>query len=139
MVFLNNIHFIFSNIFHKLKYMGRDELIEKTQCLWPCSFMDYQVSKNLKLISEDLLISLKVIGEPLIIPYKDKGTILVPRFATASVQVLTEVEAFSFGSLVADCGGVLGLFLGFNFLMIWDCVVMIVEKIQHKKSLNILE
>ena len=119
--------------------MGRDELIEKTQCLWPCSFMDYQVSKNLKLISEDLLISLKVIGEPIIIPYKDKGTILVPRFATASVQVLTEVEAFSFGSLVADCGGVLGLFLGFNFLMIWDCVVMIVEKIQQKKSLNIFE
>ena len=118
--------------------MGRDELIEKTQCLWPCTFMDYQVS-YVKWISEDFLISLKVIGEPLIIPYKDKGTILVPRFATASVQVLTEVEAFSFGSLVADCGGVLGLFLGFNFLMIWDCVVMIVEKIQQKKSLNIFE
>ena len=38
-------------------------------------------------------------------------------FATASVQVLREEEAFTFGSLVADCGGVLGLFIGFNFLM----------------------
>ena len=41
-------------------------------------------------------------------------------FATASVQVLREEEAFTFGSLVADCGGVLGLFVGFNFLMVWD-------------------
>ena len=82
---------------------------------------------------------MKVIGEPIIIPYKDVGTILVPRFATASVQVLTEVESFSFGSLVADCGGVLGLFLGFNFLMIWDIIVLIVEKIQHKKFSNIFE
>ena len=39
-----------------------------------------------------------------------------------SSNILTETEelAYSLSSLVADCGGVLGLFVGFNFLMIWD-------------------
>ena len=39
-----------------------------------------------------------------------------------NVLVLKEEEAFSFGSLVADCGGVLGLFVGFNFLMVWEWI-----------------
>ena len=51
-------------------------------------------------------------------------------FATASVQVLREDEAFSIGSLVADIGGVLGLFVGFNFLMVWDWLTGIMEKIK---------
>ena len=51
-------------------------------------------------------------------------------FATASVQVLREDEAFSVGSLVADIGGVLGLFVGFNFLMVWDWLTGIMEKIK---------
>ena len=42
---------------------------------------------------------------------------------STSVQVLREEEAFSFESLVADCGGVLGLFIGFNFLMIWEWIL----------------
>ena len=50
-------------------------------------------------------------------------------FAMASVQVLREEEAFTFGSLVADCGGVLGLFVGFNFLMVWDWLVLFVGKL----------
>ena len=36
----------------------------------------------------------------------------------------TEEEAYSIGYLVADCGGVMGLFVGFNFLMIWDLVYL---------------
>ena len=46
---------------------------------------------------------------------------------SSNVLVLKEEEAFSLGSFVADCGGVLGLFVGFNFLMIWDCLVYIYE------------
>ena len=38
---------------------------------------------------------------------------------SSTVRIETEVEAFPFESFVADCGGVLGLFIGFNFLMIW--------------------
>jgi len=31
-------------------------------------------------------------------------------------------------SLVADVGGELGLFIGFNFLMVWDWIVLGVER-----------
>ena len=48
-----------------------------------------------------------------------------------TVQVLKEEEAHSFSSLVADVGGVLGLFIGFNFLMLWDWIVWGVQKIHN--------
>ena len=55
---------------------------------------------------------------PMVLPNGE--TSLTLTFASATVQILREQEAYSFLSLVADCGGVLGLFIGFNFLMIWD-------------------
>ena len=47
--------------------------------------------------------------------------------------IITETEelAYSLSSLVADCGGVLGLFIGFNFLMIWDFLCYGIQKIKH--------
>ena len=50
-------------------------------------------------------------------------------FASDTVTVKREEEAFSFGSLVADCGGVLGLFIGFNFLMVWDWIIIMFERL----------
>ena len=41
-------------------------------------------------------------------------------YASATIEVLKEEEALSFLDLVADVGGVLGLFIGFNFLMVWE-------------------
>ena len=62
---------------------------------------------------------LQMTEAPTVHPYNG-SSMLVPMFASSSVQVLREEEAFSFSDLVADCGGVLGLFVGFNFLMVWD-------------------
>ena len=53
-----------------------------------------------------------------------------------SVEVLTEEEAYPFLSLVADVGGVLGLFIGFNFLMVWDWIVMGLQKFCTKIKNN---
>ena len=53
-----------------------------------------------------------------------------------SVEVLTEEEAYTLLSLVADVGGVLGLFIGFNFLMIWDWIVMGLQKFCTKIKNN---
>ena len=50
-------------------------------------------------------------------------TAIIPYFTSESVQVSYEEEAHSLGSLVADIGGVLGLFVGFNFVMVWDWIV----------------
>ena len=51
-----------------------------------------------------------------------------------SVEVLTEEESYPTISLVADVGGVLGLFIGFNFLMIWDWIVMGIQKFCTKNN-----
>ena len=47
--------------------------------------------------------------------------------------IITETEelAYSLSSLVADCGGVLGLFIGFNFLMVWDFLCYGIQKIKR--------
>ena len=108
--------------------MDRDELIKATKCLMPCSFMEYKVPI---LIPNYLVISiiynfLQMTEDPVNYPSetaKSDGTVLlVPMFSSDKVQVLEEAEAFPFSSLVADIGGVLGLFVGFNFLMVWDWV-----------------
>ena len=61
-----------------------------------------------------------------------KYTSIRPSFVSNKIQVLKEVEAYPILSLVADVGGVLGLFIGFNFLMLWDWIVWMVEKCWSK-------
>ena len=56
-------------------------------------------------------------------------TSLYTLYTTNSVEVYMEEEAFSFDSLIADIGGVLGLFIGFNFLMVGDWIVFCMQKI----------
>ena len=46
-------------------------------------------------------------------------------FESSTVNIVKEEEAYSLESFVADIGGVLGLFVGFNFLMAWDLVVFL--------------
>ena len=45
--------------------------------------------------------------------------------ASSSIIMEKEEEAFSFESLVADVGGVLGLFIGFNFLEIMQFFIVL--------------
>ena len=51
-------------------------------------------------------------------------------FGNNEVQVEEEKFAFSLPSLVAECGGTLGLFVGFNFLMVWDFVIKSLVKMK---------
>ena len=62
-------------------------------------------------------------------------TIFNPMFTSDSVLVMREQWAFSFGALVADCGGVLGLFIGFNFLMVCDWIVSVVSSLVRRVGL----
>ena len=57
-------------------------------------------------------------------------TRLIMNLASKKILVEREVESYSFLSFIADCGGILGLFIGFNFLMIFDLFVEIKNKIK---------
>ena len=59
-------------------------------------------------------------------------------FTSATVSVQKEEMEFSFDDLVADCGGVLGLFIGFNFLMVWDFIFFIIKNFVKKSSIKYL-
>ena len=63
----------------------------------------------------------------------DVRTVLVPMFGSSTVTVLREEEAYSLLSLVSDCGGLLGLFIGFNFLIFWDSVVWAARRILPRR------
>ena len=48
------------------------------------------------------------------------------------LSVQKEEIEFPFADLVADCGGILGLFIGFNFIMVWDLIVSMSKNILTK-------
>ena len=52
-------------------------------------------------------------------------------FGNGLTLVEEEIYNFNIVDLVADCGGILGLFVGFNFLMVWDFLVSFVKKIKE--------
>ena len=76
--------------------------------------------------------------DPIIVPQEDTELILA--YTGNSIEVQKEEEAYSFLSLVADVGGVLGLFIGFNFLMIWDltvsALIMVPKVLKTRKTLK---
>ena len=70
------------------------------------------------------LYSFQVTEDPIIVPQED--TELQLAYAGTSIEVQREEEAYSFLSLVADVGGVLGLFIGFNLVWDWTVSALIV-------------
>ena len=70
------------------------------------------------------------------IPHSNPNvTTLDIKFDSPIITTEEEVMAYSFGSLIADFGGLLGLFVGFNFLMIWDCILYALTCLKSKKEL----
>ena len=108
-------------------------IINKTKCLMPCSFLEYKVFNSaywewvyVQTISWDHKKKmLQLTEDPIVYPSGGEAEVWISAiFSSSSIQVMREEEAYSFLSLVADCGGVLGLFVGFNFLMVLDSVFM---------------
>ena len=59
-----------------------------------------------------------------------RQTYLWITFSSTKLTVKKEIESYSKLDFVADCGGLLGLFIGFNFVMFWDLIVLIYQKIK---------
>ena len=60
---------------------------------------------------------------------------------SSNILVLKEEEAFSFGSFVAECGGILGLFIGFTFLELWawtwNVLQFVVNSVKENKLFTV--
>ena len=67
---------------------------------------------------------MKLLDPPMKVPNADEKIVTLTPILHPTIQVLREQEAYPILSLVADIGGILGLFIGFNFLMIFDWIVL---------------
>ena len=74
-------------------------------------------------ISQLMFYKLQFVGEPIQVN-KPNVTELQILFDSPSILIEKEELAYSSLTLVSDVGGVLGLFIGFNFLMIFDWIVL---------------
>ena len=100
---------------------------------WNIRF-DVALSQPRKYLST--LSFIKLAGDPLMVPTKGSDTTVVSiRFASPTLTTKQEEMAYSFQTLIADFGGLLGLFVGFNFLMIWDGVVLALKCLKTKTKL----
>ena len=55
-------------------------------------------------------------------------------FSSTELRVEKEVPAYPTMSFIAEIGGSLGLFIGFSFLTIWDCMEIMIERIRNTKK-----
>ena len=78
--------------------------------------------------------------DPSVAPITNR-TWLKIAFSSNSLHIQKEEEAFSFGSMVADCGGVLGLFIGFNFMMVWEWFILLkrIFKVKVRWCRNLIQ
>ena len=145
----------FGKEYERIMFMFRDDLIETTKCSLPCTFLEYKVihhvimplfsiltQTNQLTDNRQLLIKCDYQNRSHSIFFQVIEKVKEPMheielwlsIASKSVEVLREELSYPFLSLVADIGGVLGLFIGFNFLMIWDGVLFCVRnKFSMKK------
>ena len=81
---------------------------------------------------------LQLAEEPLLTGSGGETNMTVTRimFGSEQVQVEEEQLAFTGTDLLADCGGILGLFIGFNFIMIVDVILIFIQRFTCKYQLN---
>ena len=81
---------------------------------------------------------LQLAEEPLLTGSGGETNMTVTRimFGSEQVQVEEEQLAFTGTDLLADCGGILGLFIGFNFIMIVDVILIFIQRFNCKYQLN---
>ena len=71
---------------------------------------------------------MQLVEDPLNPDFAADGIAKVIPIFDETFQVLREEEVYPILSFVADIGGILGLFIGFNFLLVWDWIVWLARK-----------
>ena len=87
-----------------------------TNCIKPCKYKEYKVvgeNRQTTLQSQDFSFSLWAISK--------------------NTEVKREELIYPFSSFLAEFGGILGLFLGFSFMSLWDQIwLMCVSEITFR-------
>ena len=93
--------------------------------------MEYKVILILMYLKPSIIVLRlgQIKEEPLSWTYEEKNTRIWLAFTSPKVIVSKQMWSYSISSFVADYGGLLGLFVGFNFLMIWDFAILLKQKI----------
>ena len=75
---------------------------------------------------------MQLVEDPLNPDFAADGIAKVIPIFDETFQVLREEEVYPILSFVADIGGILGLFIGFNFLLVWDWMIWLARKVFMK-------
>ena len=78
---------------------------------------------------------LQLAADPVVMLHENVSSVRV-LFGNRLVLLEEEVLELPLEDFVADCGGTFGLFVGFNFLTMWDLSVNFVIKIIERFKYN---
>ena len=97
-----------------LSEIEQREVLLQTGCLMPCRYKEYKLIQNIQgfYVTYGLSVS----------------------FGTTEIAVEEEDWVYPEVSFLAEFGGALGMFLGFSFMMFWDCFSYLLSKMNVLKS-----
>ena len=115
--------------FYSAKQMVPKTIATRTGCLAPCTYTEYRLrletynAVKFRILEKIFNFFLqKMLGERGLILWNTSPFILVE----------SEELLYSLPSLVAEVGGILGLFLGFSFMAIWEGVETFTEAVAKR-------
>ena len=86
----------------------------ETGCLMPCSYKEFKLVQSVEGF------------------YLDYG--LGVSYSTTEILVQEEQWVYPAVSFLAEFGGALGMFLGFSFMMFWDCFTALITRFGRQDS-----
>ena len=99
----------FETAYSEVHTLDIEDVVSLTGCPRPCRYTRYSLP-----------------AEPKDISYFNASLVSLV-LATATITKRTEVLMYPLESLLAECGGALGMFLGFSFLMLWDWLELLLN------------
>ena len=108
------------DFFLQLSNSQQKQLLYRTGCKIPCTYMEYAAitvgDKSMMYLGTENLMQISM------------------SYASTHITVKEEVYTYPFTSFLAEFGGALGLFLGFSFLVVWDCIRLLLAKLLHTEN-----
>ena len=109
--------------------LEKNQLLAETNCIRPCDYMEYSVEISVSHhLSSINVLFYQLADAPIFTLAESNMTVIHTMLSSSTIILEKEEKAFSFQSLVADVGGVLGLFIGFSFLGLSEFAIVWIKK-----------